>query len=79
MTRKESFVADARRYSRSIWDGINALESLQHEATALDYATTLGMQDGLDSTEVIAVVFTTADALRALLNTGHATNMAKLL
>jgi hypothetical protein len=79
MTRKESFVADARRYSRAIWDGLNALEALQHEATALDYVNTLGTQDGLESADVIAVVFATADALRTLLNAGHATNMAKVL
>lgn len=79
MPRKAEFVADAKRHTRAIWDSLNALQSLQAEATALDYATTLGTQDGLESADVIAVVFTTADALRALLNTGHATNMAKLL
>lgn len=40
---------------------------------------TLGTQDGLAPADVGACVFATADALRALLATGHATNLAKLL
>ena len=79
MARKAEFVADARRMTRAIWDNLNALQALQTEATALDYATTLGTQDGIDSADVIAVVFTSVAALRALLDSGHATNMAKLL
>jgi hypothetical protein len=78
-TRKEDFVSDAQNAARALWDALGRLESLQHEATALNYATTLGTQGGLDSADVIAVVFTTANALRGLLNSGHATNMAKLL
>ena len=52
---------------------------LQREATAFDYTNMSGLQDGLESAVVLAVVFTAADALRLLLNSGHATNMAKLL
>jgi hypothetical protein len=79
MSRKDEFVADARRYTRAIWDNLAMLEALQREAIALDYTNTLGTQGGLESADVLAVVSTTANALRGLLNSGHATNMAKLL
>ncbi len=67
----------------NIWDGINALRSLQPEWNALDYGTTLedgvGANEGVTADEVGAVVFATTDAFIALLATGHATNMSKLL
>ena len=53
------------------------------EWNALDYGTTLdageGENAGIVRADVGAVVFGTADALRTVLNSGHATNMAKLL
>jgi hypothetical protein len=79
MTRSDEFAADARRYARAIWDNLNMLQSLQAEWNALDYGNTLGTQDGLLPADVGAVVFDTANALRATLAQGHATNLAKLL
>lgn len=37
-----------------------------------------GVNDGLVAADVGAVVFDTANAMVAVLNAGHATNMAKL-
>ena len=78
-TRKEEFVADARRANRMIWDALAMLRSLQKEWHALDYLNTLGTVDGLPSDVVGAVVFATTDAFDAALTAGHATNMARLL
>lgn len=80
MSRHEEFVADARRYSRAIWDNLLLLQALQREWNALDYGSTLEAPiDGPTAAEVGSVVFATADAIEDLLATGHATNMAKLL
>ena len=83
MARGQDFITLARQQNKAIWDGINALVALQREWTALDYATTLepgaGENEGLTDVEVGAVVFDTANALVAVLNAGHATNMSRLL
>jgi hypothetical protein len=79
MSRKNEYIEDARRYARMIWDGINALESLQREATALDYGSTLVDASEYAAADVLAVVTTTTTALRGVMNAGHGTNIAKLL
>jgi len=82
-SRESDFITEARQHNRALWDALNALETLQKEWNALDYGTTLdageGENAGIVRADVGAVVFGTADALRAVLNSGHATNMAKLL
>jgi len=68
-----------------LWDALNDLKALQREWTALDYMNTLsedafqGENAGLDASAIAAIVFTTTDALLALLDTGHGTNLARLL
>ena len=83
MSRQSDYISEARAANRKVWDGINALKSLQREYNALDYGNTLpdgaGENAGISKAEVGAVVFDTANALVTLLDTGHATNMAKLL
>ena len=83
MSRQSDYISEARAANRKVWDGINALKSLQREYNALDYGNTLpdgaGENAGISKAEVGAVIFDTANALVALLDTGHATNMAKLL
>jgi hypothetical protein len=79
MARKTDYVSDVQRHTRSIWDALNALQALQVEWNALDYGVTLGLQNGVEALAVGAVVFDTVNALRLVLNGGHATNMAKLL
>ena len=83
MSRQSDYISEARAANRKVWDGINALKSLQREYNALDYGNTLpdgsGENEGISKAEVGAVIFDTANALVSLLDTGHATNMAKLL
>lgn len=85
MARQSDFISSARAANRAIWDGLNTLKTLQREWNALDYGTTLedgdpeGDNAGITAAEVGAVVFATADAIETLLDTGHATNMSKLL
>jgi hypothetical protein len=81
--REQNFITHVRIANQKIWEGINDLVAAQREWNALDYGTTLdtgtGANAGITSTEVGAVVFDSANALVAVLNAGHATNMAKLL
>jgi len=79
----QAYYSAARIQARAIWDAIATLEAMQARWTALDSGTTMGdgqgTNYGLTAADVGAVVFATADAMRALLDTGHATNLAKLL
>lgn len=81
--RESDFITRARAAARKIWDGENELELLQNEYNAQDYGTTLntgtGENEGITKTQVGAAVFATADAVRTLFNTGHATNLTDLL
>ena len=83
MSRQSDYISEARAANRQVWDGINVLKALQREYSALDYGNTLPdgsrENEGISKAEVGAVIFDTANALVALLDTGHATNMAKLL
>lgn len=83
MSREQDFITEARAANSAIWNGINELVALQREWNALDYGNTLdageGANEGITVSEVGAVTFDTANALVAVLNGGHATNMAKLL
>ena len=83
MAREQDFYTLARQHNKAIWDAINELVGLQREWNALDYGNTLepgaGANDGLTKTEIGAVVFDTTNATLAVLASGHATNMAKLL
>jgi hypothetical protein len=81
--RHQTYIDQARGLNRQIWEGIHALQAMQAEWNALDYGSTMeagtGANAGIDPAEVGAVVFDSANALKAVLNAGHATNMAKLL
>lgn len=83
MARESDFITLARQHNKAIWDGINSLVALQREWNALDYGSTLDAgvdgNEGIKAAAVGAVVFDTANALVAVLNSGHSTNMAKLL
>lgn len=82
-TRSQDYISLIRTANRQIWDAVNTLVGAQREWNALDYGTTLaageGANEGISKTMVGAVAFDTANALVATLNSGHATNMAKLL
>lgn len=83
MDRHQNYINLVRGANARIWEGINELLALQHEWNALDYGNTLadgaGDNAGVTRAEVGAVVFDTANAFLALLQEGHATNMARLL
>lgn len=77
------YITQARQANEKIWNGINTLIDLQRQWNALDYGTNLpdgtGANAGITKAMVGAVVFDSANALVTTLNTGVATNMAKLL
>lgn len=81
--RGQDYITIVRQKNRALWDSINELQALQREWQALDYGNTLpdgeGDNAGVVPLEVGAVVFDTTNAMIAVLNAGHATNMAKLL
>jgi hypothetical protein len=83
MSQADNYYNNVRAANRQIWDGLHALLTLQAQHNALDYGNTLpdgeGNNAGLTKVEVGAVTFDTANALKTVLNSGHATNMAKLL
>lgn len=76
--RDDEYVAKVRAANEAVWEGINKLLALQRQWTALDYGNTLQVT-GYTPAQVGAVVFDTANALKATLDAGHATNMANLL
>ena len=82
--REQDFITLARQHTKDIWDGINALLAMQNEWNALDYGNTLddgeGANAGITKAMVGAVVFDTANELKLrIIDTGHKTNLAKLL
>ena len=81
--RNSEYYDKVRQSNRALWNAINDLQELQRQWNALDYSNSLtdgvGTNEGLTKTEVGAVVFDTANAMKAVLDAGHATNMAKLL
>ncbi len=84
MSREQDFITAARAANRQIWDGYHALRALQDEWSALDYGNTLddgeGPNAGILAADVGAVVFATTDEIKLrIFDTGHATNLAKLL
>lgn len=81
--RQSDYISTARQATRDLWNAWLSLKGLQPEWNALNYSETLaefaGANDGLAAADVGAVVFDTANAIETLFNTGHATNLAKLL
>ena len=81
--RDADYISRVRQLNRQLWDAILNLQECQRQWNALDYGNTLpngaGGNDGITAVQVGAVVSDTADALVAVLEAGHATNMAKLL
>lgn len=82
-SRNSEYYDKVRQANKALWNAINDLQELQRQWNALDYSNTLtdgvGTNEGLTKTEIGAVVFDTANAMKAVLDSGHATNMAKLL
>lgn len=83
MSREQDYISEARIATRQLWDAYHKLRTMQTEYNALDYGSQLdageGDNEGITAAEVGAVVFDTANAIKAVLDAGHATNLAKLL
>lgn len=83
MARSQNYISLVRDANRKAWEGINELVEFQREWNALNYGATLpdgsGDNAGITAAQVGAVVFDSANAFVTVLNTGVATNMAKLL
>lgn len=84
MSRGQDFITLARQHAAAIWKSSTALLEMQKEWNALDYGNTLPDGEngnaGYTAAEVGSVVFATADEIKLrILDTGHATNLAKLL
>ena len=82
--RESDYISRARTFARMVWEGTQGLRALQAEHTAQDYGNTLdtpttGANEGITRAMVGAAVFATGDALKALFDTGHATNLTDLL
>jgi hypothetical protein len=81
--RDADYITQVRRLNRQLWEAIINLQECQTQWNALDYGNTLpdgsGGNAGITAAQVGAVVSDTANAFVAVLEAGHATNMAKLL
>lgn len=83
MSREDYVVQEIQQHTREIWDAVNALLALQREWTYQDYTNTISgsitLTDSPDVSDIIAVLFTTTDAINGLLIAGHGTNITKIL
>lgn len=82
-SRQSDYISEARENARKLWAAVNDLQAMQEEWNAQTYGSTLangsGSNEGILATDVGACVFATADALRIVLDDGHATNITNLL
>lgn len=83
MSRQSDYITEMRSNARALWKSWEALMEAQREWNALDYSNTLkvgeGENAGIAGPMIGAVVFDTANAIKAVMDAGHATNVAKLL
>lgn len=83
MTPQDKFLTDARTASTKVFNGILELVKLQEQWNALDYGsnpfTGTNQNIGVTSAQAGNAVFATANAMKALLDQGHGTNLANLL
>ena len=82
--RESDYVTLARAAVAALWQAMHDLLTMQDEWNALDYGNTLddgtGNNAGITKSMVGAAVFDTANEIKTrILQTGHATNLAKLL
>jgi hypothetical protein len=82
--REIVFINEAREQAKILWNAYHALIQMQDEWNALDYSNALdagtGDNTGITKTEIGAVVFDTMNEVKArIFDTGHKTNLAKLL
>lgn len=80
--RPSDFVTELRQVSTVLLQTVNGMDALQKEWFGLDYLHTLtaegafeGANSDVDVDDIAAVIGTTLDAINALLNSGHRTNL----
>lgn len=91
---QDQFISRARKAASDLWHAQRDLLELQLQWNSLAYGDLIdpqdpksgknlpdgqGLNDGVTADQVGAVLFDTANAIQALLNAGHATNVARLL
>lgn len=84
MSRESDYIGLVRQKTKEFWDSYHTLRALQTEWNALAYGDNLddgeGENAGYTAAEVGAVLFATMDKVKEqIFDTGHATNLAKLL
>jgi len=79
--RPSDFVSQTRDLATTLLQTINGLDALRKEWDGMNYLDTLppeafeGANSDVTKDEIAAVIGTTLDALNALLDEGHATNL----
>lgn len=83
--RKSDYISNVRQKTRVLWDAYLDLLAAQNEWNAQDYSNNLdvgdftGENEGLTAGNIGAVVFDTANAIKASMDAGHATNVTNIL
>lgn len=82
-TRGDTYVSDTRASVRSFWESYLHLRSLQSEWDAQDFGNTLTAQLEINSdvtaAEVGAAIFDAMNAVKTVMDAGHATNLTNVL
>lgn len=85
MNRPSDFVTEIRQLSTVFLQTVNGMDSLRREWDGLDYLHSLtesgafeGSNSDVDVDDIAAVIGTTLDAINALLNSGHRTNLLNI-
>lgn len=82
-TTQQDYISKSREAAKAVYNGINTLLSMQKQWNDLAYGDNSfngeGSNIGVNSSAVGAAVFDSANALRSTLDSGHGTNLAKLL
>jgi hypothetical protein len=79
--RQSDWISLVRQQSTTLIETVDALNALRSEYDALDYGNTMtdddfaGANEDVTIAEIQAVIGTTLDALNALLQAGHGTNL----
>lgn len=84
MSSEQDYISNIRTATKKFWDAYHELKNAQTQWDALNYSATLpdgeGANLGYTAAEVGAVVFDTMNEVKLrIFDTGHKTNLAKLL
>jgi hypothetical protein len=85
-TRGDTYVSDVRASVRSFWESYQHLRSCQDEWNAQDYGNTLagqldpaGPNADVTAVQVGSAVFDAMNAVKTVMDAGHATNITNIL